>query len=516
MRNRHVEDGIMRMDRVREVLRLKEQGLTQREIHRHTGIARSCIQGYLQLFEITALTYREAVELSDQELRAKLKKKVPGRHRAEVKDPDFQKLHDDYLSRKGVTLELLWQEWIASEGSGYTYSTFCRRYAEWARSRKVVLRSEYRGGEKLLSDYCGERLSWWDENGVEHPVEIFVSVLGASNFIYAEASPSQKVIHWVNSHIRAFVALGGVPEAVVIDNLKSGVTRACRYEPELNRTFEEFGAHFGTTILPTRAAKPRDKSKVEKAVQDVERWVLAPLRNVRFESVAEINLAMEPLLEALNTKVMQDYRVSRRELYERLDKPALRPLPPCAFIPAAWKLARVGIDYHIQIEHHFYSVPYTLVREEVWVRISEGLIEVFYDNQKVASHYRSLIKHRFSTLPEHMPSAHQAVRSWTAENFQKWAQGIGLETFRLVNTILEAPAHRELGFRTILGLKRLEQKYGSSRLEAAASIANERRVPTQRFVKSVLERQLETRTPENQPREAPLVHDNLRGEKFYH
>jgi transposase len=505
------------MDRVREVLRLKEQGLTQREIHRKTGIARSCIQGYLILFEATGVTYKEASEQSDQGLRTLLKKKVPGRNRAEIKDPSFELIHKEYLSRKGVTLELLWQEWIASREAGYTYSTFCRRYREWARDQRVVLRSEYRGGEKLLSDYAGECLSWWDEGGEEHSVEIFVAVLGASNFIYAEATPSQRVTHWVGSHIRAFSCIGGVPEALVIDNLKSGVTRACRYEPELNKTFEEFGAHFSTTILPTRAAKPRDKAKVEKAVQDVERWVLAPLRNRRFASVAEINLAIEPLLETLNNRIMQDYKVSRQELFERVDKPALRPLPTVAFVPATWKLARVGLDYHIQIDNHFYSVPYSLVREEVWVRISEGLVEVFHDNTRVASHYRSLVKYRFSTTTEHMPSAHQAVRSWTAENFQKWSQEVGVQTEHLVNTILSVSAHKEQGFRSILGLQRLEKKFGKCRLEKAAAVANERRVPTQRFVRSVLEHLATTPPNESTTEAAPVVvHSNLRGEKFYH
>lgn len=516
MRNKHVLDGIMRMDRVREVLRLKEQGFGQREIHRSTGIARSCIQGYLQLFDLIGMTYGEATGLGDQALRDKLKKRVPGRHRKEVKDPDFQLLHDDYLSRKGVTLELLWQEWMGADGTGYTYSTFCRRYKEWARSKQVVLRSAYNGGEKLLTDYAGETLAWWDENGADHKVEIFVAVLGASNLIYAEASPSQKVIHWVCSHIRAFTFIGGVPEAVVIDNLKSGVTKACRYEPELNKTFEEFGDHFGTTILPARAVKPRDKAKVEKAVQDVERWVLAPLRNQRFASITEIQIAMEPRLHALNEKVMQDYKVSRRELYERLDKPALRPLPALPFAPAIWKLARVGPDYHIQIEHHFYSVPFTLVREEVWVRITEGLVEAFHDNSRIASHRRSLVKYRHSTTPEHMPSVHQAVRSWTPENFKKWALAIGPETLKLVGIILSSHAHRELGFRTILGLQRLERKYDSIQLEAAAAVANERRVPTQRFVRGVLERQAVTGVVSPTPEPEPLVHSNLRGEKFYH
>jgi len=505
------------MDRVRAVLRLKEQGYLQREIHRRTGISRSCIQDYLRLFEVSGITLERATLLSDTALTETLKKQTPGRHRALIPDPEFGVIHAEYLSRKGVTLELLWHEWIKEQEAGYTYSTFCRRYQEWARSQKVVLRGEYTGGEKLFSDYAGERLSWWDDSGDEHPVEIYVSVLGASNYIYAEASPSQRVVHWVSSNMRAFEFIGGVTEALITDNLRSAVTRSCRYEPELNKTFEEFGAHFGVAIVPARAAKPRDKAKAEKAVQDVERWVLAPLRHERFLSMTEINLAMAPLLKTLNDKIMQDYKLSRRDLFEQLDQPALKPLPAIAFAPATWKLARVALDYHVQIEHHFYSVPYTVAREEVWVRMTEGLIEVFHNNIRVASHYRSLIKHRFSTLPEHMPLQHQAVRSWTADNFHQWASKVGPETAILVTTILSAPAFKELGFRTILGLQRLERKYGTAPLEAAAAVANARRVPTQRFVKQLIEAQLEKQpAPATEP-EAPIVlHSNLRGEKYYH
>lgn len=504
----------MRMDVVREILRLTELGCKQREIHRSTGVARSCIQKYLGLLGLNQITVEESQKLTDLELKERLNKKTPGRNRAEIEDPDFQKVHEQYLSRKGVTLDLLWQEWVQVSGIGYSYQTFCRRYDEWASLKKVTLRSEYRGGEKLLVDYAGEALSWWDEYGEQHKVEIFVSVLGASNYIYAEASPSQRVVHWISSNMRAFEFIGGVTEALILDNLKSGVIKSSRYEPELNKSFEEFGAHYNVAIVPTRAAKPRDKAKVEKAVQDVERWVLAPLRNKRFGSLAEINLAMAPLLEALNGKVMQSYQRSRKELFEELDKPALKPLPTQAFVPASWKLARVGLDYHIQIEHHFYSVPYTLVREEVWVRISERLVEVLHNNTKVASHHRSLAKYRFSTEKSHMPEAHQAVRSWTADNFRAWAQTVGADTSALIELILGAASYKELGFRSILGLQRLAKKYGALRLEAAAALAIERRMPTQRFVRQVLELGIEKKPVV--PTKPPVIHANIRGEKFYH
>ncbi len=380
------------MDRVRQILRLKELGFNQRAIHRATGIARSSVQEYLRVAELHELSHEKAASLGDDELKSLLCKKTPGRIRKDATAaPDFTAVHQELTSRKGVTLELLWKEWNESAGGGYSYSTFCRRYHEHAQKHSVVMRSDYEPGEKLLSDYAGETLSYWDFQGNQFKVEIFVATLGFSNRIYAEATESQKLAHWVNSHIRAFSYFGGVTAAIVIDNLKSGVTKCHRYEPDINRTFEEFGAHYSTTIFPVRSAKPRDKAKVEKAVQEVERQLLAPLRHVRFSSIEEINTALSPLLEALNSRTMKDYGISRNELFEKAEKTALKPLPALQFVVADWKRARVGIDYHIQIEYHYYSVPYYHIKKEVLIKSTEKLIEVFLNNERIASHVRSSI-----------------------------------------------------------------------------------------------------------------------------
>lgn len=511
------QGAVLPMDRVRQILRLKELGFNQRAIHRATGVARSSVQEYLRVAELHELTHEQAIALGDAELKSLLRKKTPGRIRKHAPaDPDFVQVHAELTSRKGVTLELLWKEWNQSFGGGYSYSTFCRRYHEHAQKHSVVMRSEYEPGDKLLSDYAGETLSYWDFQGNQHTVEIFVAVLGMSNRTYAEATESQKLTHWVNSHIRAFSYFGGVTSAVVIDNLKSGVTKCHRYEPDINRTFEEFGTHYGTTIFPVRAAKPRDKAKVEKAVQEVERQLLAPLRHVRFSSIEEINSAISPLLEALNSRTMKDYGVSRNELFDKAEKAALKPLPALPFVVADWKRARVAIDYHIQVDYHYYSVPYYHVKKEVLIKSTEKLIEIFLNNERIASHARSSIPYRFSTLEAHMPPAHLAVKGWTADNFQRWATTVGAATELLVKAILTAPRYKEQSFRSILGIQRLERTHGKHLLEKAALIAVERRHHSQRAVRQILEVLAAKEVSVKPTDSSPVTHANLRGSSYYH
>ena len=329
------------MQRVRDVLRLYELGFNQRSIARATGVARSSLQEYLRTAQVEGITYERAALMTDTELREAFKKQRPGRSKVEVIGPDFAQVHTSMMSRKGVTLELLWKEWKATSSGEYSYSTFCRRYHEHSKHTQVVMRQSYSPGELLLSDYAGATLAYWECDGKEHVIEVFVACLGFSNLIYAEASRSQTSADWINSHIRAFSYFGGVTSAVVIDNLKAGVTKSDRYEPEINKIFQEFGAHYTTTIFPVRACKPRDKAKVEQAVQQVERDILAPIRHRRFMSLEEINVAITELLEQLNSRKMKDYGVSRRELFSSSEKEALKPLPALPFVVSAWKRARV-------------------------------------------------------------------------------------------------------------------------------------------------------------------------------
>lgn len=515
MRNKRLERGVMSMDRIRELLRLKEQGCQQREMHRVTGIARSCIQRYLGEAQVCALSYAEAKNLSDEALRERLSRKIPGRHRAEIADPDFSLIHEELHSRKGMTLELLWQEWSGESEVVYSYTTFCRRYREWAKTKNLVLRTEYEPGDRACSDYAGAKLSYWDNEGKEHEVEIFVSTLAASNLIYAEATEDQSVLSWCGSHVRAFEYFGGSPKLLVIDNLKSGVTRSCRYEPELNRMFAEFGEHYQLAISPARVARPRDKAKGEEAVQLVERWILAPLRKRRFMSLSLMNAAIGELLEKLNARQMQEYQCSRRDLFARSEKALLRALPTERFTPAQWKRAKVHLDYHVQFENHWYSVPYWLARKEVFLRITETLIEVFFNNERVASHSRSPKEYRYSTIPAHLPPQHLAVKSRSAENFQNWAKTIGIETEELVQRMLDDARHPEQAFRSILGLQRLVHKFTAARLERAARKANLAQVVSQRFVRTLIEEELRF-LPEESISSVPLVHENIRGGSYFH
>jgi transposase len=414
-----------------------------------------------------------------------------------------------------MTLELLWQEWSVGLEVVYSYSTFCRRYREWEKTKNLVYRTEYEPGDRACSDYAGAKLSYWDNEGKEHEVEIFVSTLAASNLIYAEATEDQSVLSWCGSHVRALEYFGGSPKLLVIDNLKSGVTRSCRYEPELNRMFSEFGEHYELAILPARVARPRDKAKGEEAVQLVERWILAPLRKRRFLSLSQVNTSIKELLEELNARPMRDYKCSRRELFERSEKVLLRALPTERFTAAQWKRVKVHLDYHVQFENHWYSVPYWLARKEVLLKITETLIEVFFNNERVTSHPRSPKEYRYSTIPMHLPPQHLAVKSRSAESFQTWAKTIGIETEELVQRILDEAKHPEQAFRSILGLQRLAHKFTPARLERAANKANLAKVVSQRFVRTLIEEELRLLSEESTS-SLPLVHENIRGSSYFH
>jgi transposase len=518
-KRRNLQGGVLQMERVRNVLRLFELGFNQRAIARATGVARSSLQEYLRTAEIEGITYERARVMTDPELRDALKKQRPGRSRVEVTDPDFERVHKEMISRKGVTLELLWKEWRATGNGEYSYSTFCRRYHEHIKHTQVVMRQAYTPGELLISDYTGATLSYWERDGKEHKVQIFAACLGFSNLIYAEASRSQTVADWINSHIRAFSYCGGVTAAVVIDNLKAGVTKSDRYEPDINKTFQEFGEHYTTTIFPVRASKPRDKAKVEQAVQQVERDILAPLRNRRFISLEEINVAIAELLEQLNSRTMKDYGMSRRELFTSAEKEALKPLPVLPFIVASWKRARVGMDYHIEFQRHRYSVPYHLARKEVMIKSTEKLVEVFCDNERVASHRRSHKSYEFSTIEAHMPPQHLAVKSWTEENFVAWSQTIGEQMQLLVRRILETPCFRQHSYRSILGIQRVSDKVDVTIVEAAATRANERGITSSRAFTQILEVLVGKHVTVSTGKDAVDVcqpHDNIRGGSYYH
>jgi transposase len=464
------------------------------------------------------LTKSELGSLDDEALEAKLY----GRRRALAPMrplPDCAQLHAE-LRRACVTLQLLHVEYLQAHPDGLRYSQFCEVYRRWLGKRGLSMRQIHKGGEKLFVDYAGKKPHLTDpKTGEVTEVELFVAVLGASSRTYAEATLTQQGPDFIQSHVRTFQDIGGVPEAVVPDQLKSGVTGACRYEPKVQRTYEEMAAHYGTTVLPARPAHPRDKAKVEVAVQVVERWILARLRNRTFFTLEALNLAIAELCDELNDRPMRHYGQSRNQLFQKLDRPALRPLPSTPFAYAEWKRCKVNIDYHVEIDRHFYSVPQSLIHREVEARFTATTVEIFLSGIRIASHARSFDRGRHTTVTEHMPKAHQKHLEWSPTRLSNWAKGIGPHTQALVDAILAERHHPEQGYRSCLGILRLGKTYGNDRLEAAAQRAFAAGARSYRHLDAILKNNLDKTplppTPDKEQRPA-APHQNVRGPTYYH
>ena len=507
------------MRKIREVLRLKfECGLTNRKIALSCDLARSTIGEYLLRFNASGLTWPIDQGLDDEQLEQLLFPPPPSLGNLERPLPDWAYIHAQ-LRRKSVTLMLLWQEYKAQYPEGYQYSQFCHRYRQWVGQLDPVLRQHYKAGEKLFVDYAGQTVPVIDRKSDKiREAQIFVATLGASNYTYAQATWTQQLPDWVDSHCRAFAFFGGVPEMVVPDNLKAGVQQACFYEPDLNPTYRDMAVHYDTAIVPTRVAKPRDKAKVESAVLIVERWILAALRDRTFFSLAELNDAIAKLLMKLNRRSFQKLPGNRRSMFERVDKPALKPLPAAPYEFAQWKKARVNIDYHIEVQRHYYSVPHRLIKKQLDVRITANIIECFFNNKRVASHRRSALPGRHTTIKEHMPKAHQKWMDWTPDRFIRWAEKIGPDTRRLITRVLGSRRHPQQAFRSCLGILRLAKSYGDQRLEAAATRALTIGAKSYTSVASILKHGLDQKplTAVNAGGEIAIDHDNIRGARYYH
>ena len=506
------------MRRIREILRLKNEcALTYSQIARALGMSKGSVANYLSLAEAAGLTLQGAAALDDVALLAKLQ---PERQViAKYAVHDFALVHRE-LKRKGVTLQLLWEEYRdAAQGVPYSRSRFCERYLQFVRSLRRSMRQSHVAGEKLFVDYAGQTVPVIDtSSGEERRAHVFVAVWGASNFTYAEATWRETKADWIAAHVNALAYAGGVPALLVPDNPKALISEANRYEPEPNRTYQALAEHYGCAVLPARPYKPRDKAKVEAGVQLVERWILARLRQRRFYGLAELNAAIGELLEDLNNRPFQKLDGSRRSWFELLERPALRPLPPMPFEYAEFKRARVSrLDYHVEFERHYYSVPHTLVGEEVELRVTHTIVEVLYHHRRVASHARSSVRGGYTTVPEHMPASHRAHRAWTPQRLLQWAGSIGVATQSVVKRILDTKPHPEQGYRACLGLLALARKYGEHRLDAACKRALAIDAPSRKSVASILAHGLDQQPLPHSLFGAELpVHGNVRGPKYYH
>ena len=504
------------MVKVKEVFRLRRRGLSQRQIATSCNCGRTTVQDYLHRAESAALDWNRLEEMSEDELAAVLGRRDGKRYTPRCDELNYEALSRELCS-KGVTLQLLWDEYRQVHPEGYAYSHFCALYAAWRKRHKFSMRQTHKAGEKAFVDYAGQTVPIHDrQTGSSTDAQIFVAVLGASNLTYAEASSSQSLPCWIGAHQRAFQFFGGVPESVVPDNLKAGVKRACFYDPVINPTYQEFSEHYGFVVLPARVRKPKDKAKAEVGVQIVERWILAALRKEKFFSLEELNARIRELLQRLNDRVMRAYGLSRAQLFEQTDKPALHSLPVVRYEFGAWKKARVNIDYHVEIERHWYSVPYQLLHEEVDCRVSERTIEVFHKNKRVAVHARSSKVHGHTTLKEHMPPSHQWYMEWSPQRLLNWAAKIGPNVAKQAGAILAQKQFPEQAYRAVLGLIRLECEFGSDRLEAACQRMNHFGVASRRAVHNALKSGHDKLPlPEVLTRKTD-PHSNIRGEDYYH
>ncbi len=505
------------MRKVKEVLRLSYGlGLTSREIGRSLSISHPTVLDYLSRAKKLGLAWPLPDHLDDAALEKLLCSPSPVSVSSKRPLPDCAFIHKE-LAKKGVTLQLLWQEYKEIHPSGYQYTQFCDYYRKFAKKLDLSLGQHHKAGERLFVDYAGQTIPVTDPStGEIRASQIFVAVLGASNYTYAEAAYSQDLPSWVSAHIRAFEFFGGVPSVIVPDNLKSAVVRSCRYEPDLNPTYQEMAVHYGAAVLPARARKPKDKAKVEVGVLIVERWILAALRNRSFLSLDQLNATISDLLQGLNKRPFKKMEGSRRSLFETTDLPALKPLPAHRYVYAEWKKARVNIDYHVEVEGHYYSVPYAYVREQIDVRMTSTTIECIQRGNRIASHLRSTLRGQHTTQKGHMPESHRRHLQWTPIRMIAWAEKIGPACANVVKQILLKRRYPEQGFRSCLGILRLGKSYTNDRLEAACHRALAIQGCSYRSIASILKHGLDLKPVDVEPEpKQSVAHPNIRGARYY-
>ena len=518
----------LRMKKLREVLRLHfECKLTNRKIAKALSLSPTTIGSYLLATELAQLQWQEIVGLNDAELIERIEPHCRQLSQSiKQRNPiDFVAIHNQ-LKIKGVTRELLHQEYQQSSGSGkmISYTEFCRQYRQFKKTLKPSMRQTHVAGEKTFVDYAGPTVAIYNsETGEVQQAVVFVGVFGASNYTYAEATLTRSLPDWIGSHVRMLECFGGVSEMLIPDNEKSAVNKACYYDPELNPNYTALAAHYNTAVIPTRPYHPKDKAKVEVAVQVVERWILARLRHYKFFSLSELNEAIARLLEELNDKPFKKLTGSRRSHFETYEKAALKPLPKYRYEFVIIKKTQVNLDYHVELDEHYYSVPYQHLGKTVEYHLSENSVSLFYEGQRIAIHKRSRTKGGVTTETDHMPQAHKRHREWTPDQFAQWGKSVGCSAFEVANYLIKSKPHPECCYRIHLGLMNLKKKYGGIRLEEACKYALSRQLISFMHIKSVLQTQAdkaplaamnddEIQREANQP---PCQHRNLRGATYY-
>jgi transposase len=475
---------------------------------------KTTVHSYLERAKHASITWPDIASLDDDAIDRLL---FPHEESPDVRrpQPNWVYIHTE-LRRKHVTLQLLWEEYRQAHPDGYSYSRFCNLYRQFTGTVDVSMRQTHIAGDQVFVDYSGDGVEVIDrQTGEVRTAEVFVGVLGASNYAYADATWSQKLPDWIESHVRMLHFFGGAPAAIVPDNLKAGVTKACLYDPEINPTYQSFAEHYGVAILPTRVMRPKDKAKVEAGVLLVQRWILARLRNRTFFSLEEVNDAIAVLLADLNKRPFKKMPGNRASLFEQLDKPALQPLPPQRFEYPEWKKATVNIDYHVSFDNHFYSVPYQLVKQRVELRATATMVEVLAKGRRVAVHPRSHRAYGYSTIAEHMPAEHRWCNDWDPVRLVRWGRKHGEHIAELFEVIMGKKKHPQQGYRACLGIMRLSNKVGEQRLDAACRRALEIGGHSYRCVRTILESGQEFAPVPHTQDSLSFSHDNVRGPEYY-
>ena len=508
------------MRKIRDVLRLRfGSRLSEREIGRSLLLSNGSVNSYLQRARLAGLDWPLPADLDDGTLERLLFPPPPTPETARARaQPDWT-LVDKEMRRKGVTMALLWEEYRAAHPDGFGYSWFCENYAAFKSRLRPSMRQSHAAGEKVFVDFAGDTIDVVDPvTGEVRPMKLFVAVMGASNYIFAQARPSEQIADWIGAHVDLLAFLGGAPKFVVCDNLKAAVTNPDRYEPGLNRSYREFADHYGMAILPARPDKPRDKAKVEQSVLITERWILARLRNRRFLSLADLNVAIGERVCDINARIMKGYDASRTELFAAIDRPTLKPLPDEPYAFAVWKRCRVAPDYHVEVDGHWYSAPFRLIKELVDVRVADKTVEIFLKGQRVASHARAPNRRGHTTIAEHMPSAHRRHAAWTPARIVAYAEKIGPSTAALCEAIMIARPHPEQGFRTCLGILALTRIYGQARVDAACRRGVSIKARSVASIRSILKNGLDRAFLDEAERSnrQPLRHGNIRGRGYFH
>ena len=504
------------MRKLSEVLRLSlEQKLSVRQVARSCCLARSTVSDYLARARVAGLGWPLPEGLDETRLDGLLfptpEAVVPQRTPLE-----FLYIRNE-LRRKHVTLQLLWEEYRCHTPKGYGYSQYCQLYRDWLGKQAISLRQEHRAGEKLFVDYAGDTIPIHDRlTGTVTAGHLFVAVLGCSNYTYAEVTASEQLPDWIGAQVGALEYIRGVPQVVVPDNPKALVKSPCRYDPDINLTYQELAEHYGFAVIPARPRKPRDKAKVEAGVLIAERWILARLRHHTFFSLAEVNIAVTDLLTKLNRHPFKKLPGCRHEVWEQMDRPALHPLPERRYELAEWKKVGVNVDYHVEVDGHYYSVPYRLIGQQVTARFTRTTVEIIHKSQRVAAHVRSLQKGRHTTVPEHRPPAHQEHVQWTPERIASWAGSIGPNCQTAVRAIMASRPIPEHGFRPCLGVIRLSKRYSHVRVDGACERALKLNIVSYRHIENMLKSGHDQLPLQTSPAGAVAgTHDNVRGAKYY-